>query len=363
MDGPGGDYADPIVLPFSITIPDPRPVVNCGMSRLAPVVNHPANGWPEDQPTEDWSLDTILGFATELFGTPSARAEEVPPEERAEEDERRDLEEEKGPDIFDPFPVPRVTAPGGPRIGHMPGGIASSEGGAEALPGVANQNRVTHGQPNADRTSAVLPSPAGRLESTNAQAAGRAGTPQDAGLASPTPEGNDLVPRTSQGGNTRQTESTQVPSQNGQHIAGAVGLRNRPGVATMSKALPPISGPWLRGTDGNAGLIPRQVADRLLGLRFRSFRQFRKTFWRIVADTPELAAQFSQMSVSLMRHGRAPIAPKTQRFGGQYFYHLHHRSPVTRGGEVYDLSNIVIVTPMAHQSILDTRFHFGRKSR
>jgi hypothetical protein len=123
MDGPGGDYADPIVLPFSITIPDPRPVVNCGMSRLAPVVNHPANGWPEDRPTEDWSLDTILGFAAELFGTPSARADEVPPEERAEEDERRDLEEEKGPDIFDPFPVPRVTAPGGPRIGHMPGAL------------------------------------------------------------------------------------------------------------------------------------------------------------------------------------------------------------------------------------------------
>ncbi len=92
-------------------------------------------------------------------------------------------------------------------------------------------------------------------------------------------------------------------------------------------------------------------------------RQFRETFWRIVADTPELAAQFSQINVSLMRRGRAPIAPKTQRFGGQYFYHLHHRNPVTRGGEVYDLSNIVIVTPMAHRSILDTRFHFGRKSR
>jgi hypothetical protein len=56
-DGDGSNYADPIVLPFSITIPDPRPVVNCGMSRLAPVVNHPANGWPEDRPAQDWSFD------------------------------------------------------------------------------------------------------------------------------------------------------------------------------------------------------------------------------------------------------------------------------------------------------------------
>jgi hypothetical protein len=43
------DYGDSIVLPFAMTIPDPRPQVEVGMSRLEPVRVHPANGWPEDQ--------------------------------------------------------------------------------------------------------------------------------------------------------------------------------------------------------------------------------------------------------------------------------------------------------------------------
>ena len=88
-DGHEGAYADPIVLPFSITIPDPRPAVNGGMSRLRPIVNHPARGWPGDRPSNYWSLDDILGFAAELFGAPSARAQEGPPGEEDEEGSRR----------------------------------------------------------------------------------------------------------------------------------------------------------------------------------------------------------------------------------------------------------------------------------
>ncbi len=87
-DGHGGGFADPIILPVSITIPDPRPRVHRGMSRLKPAVNHPANGWADERPGFEWSAERILGFATELFGAPAARAQEEVPEEEAEEGRR-----------------------------------------------------------------------------------------------------------------------------------------------------------------------------------------------------------------------------------------------------------------------------------
>jgi hypothetical protein len=41
------DYADRIVLPFTIAMPDPRRPVQDRMSRLEPIKVHPANGWPD----------------------------------------------------------------------------------------------------------------------------------------------------------------------------------------------------------------------------------------------------------------------------------------------------------------------------
>jgi hypothetical protein len=34
-------------------------------------------------------------------------------------------------------------------------------------------------------------------------------------------------------------------------------------------------------------------------------------------------------------------------------------NPIYNGGGVYDLNNIIIVTPLMHQSILDPKFHFN----
>ncbi len=79
MDGHGGGFADPIVLPFSVTVPDPRPRAHRGMSRLEPVVNHPANGWADERPEFEWSLHRIMGFTTEWLGTPAARAQDEVP--------------------------------------------------------------------------------------------------------------------------------------------------------------------------------------------------------------------------------------------------------------------------------------------
>lgn len=63
------------------------------------------------------------------------------------------------------------------------------------------------------------------------------------------------------------------------------GGREAPGIATNGAPLPPATGPWLRGSEGNAGAVPGQVADKLRGRRFSSFDEFRAAFWKAVADT------------------------------------------------------------------------------
>ena len=40
-------------------------------------------------------------------------------------------------------------------------------------------------------------------------------------------------------------------------------------------------------------------------------------------------------------------------------YVLHHKVPIHAGGGVYDLDNLIVVTPQMHQQILDTSYHFG----
>ncbi len=60
-----------------------------------------------------------------------------------------------------------------------------------------------------------------------------------------------------------------------------------------------------------------------------------------------------------MSKGNAPIASSTQHYGKIKSYVLHHINPIHNGGKVYDLDNIQILTPLAHQSVLDKKFHFN----
>ena len=149
----------------------------------------------------------------------------------------------------------------------------------------------------------------------------------------------------------------------GEMLGGALGTRAgpryQPGVATQSTPLPPVTDFWLRGSNGNAGLIPGQVAEKLQGQTFNDFGEFRSAFWKTTADVPELAAQFSRPNLALMMQGKAPVSPTSQQYGMQDSYILHHRDPIASGGGVYDMNNIAIVTPAIHQSILDPKFHFG----
>lgn len=121
-----------------------------------------------------------------------------------------------------------------------------------------------------------------------------------------------------------------------------------------------ISGNWLRGSAGNAGVVPQSVASKLSGRSFGSFNDFRSAFWKSVGNDPKLTTQFSNSNITRMQQGLAPYVHSSQQVGKtKRSYELHHRTPIQHGGGVYDLDNIMIVTPRYHQEVLSPLFHYG----
>jgi len=161
------------------------------------------------------------------------------------------------------------------------------------------------------------------------------------------------IPR---GGGRGQSEYRQPAALPGSRTAAQ--NRSISGVATGGYGLSFVNGRWLRGSHGNAGLIPKQIADQLRGRSFKSFDNFRSEFWRKVASDPILSSQFSSRNVNRMLEGKAPIAHNSQWLGKRKFFEIHHAQPIQRGGGVYDLDNFYIVTPRYHKEILDPRHHY-----
>jgi hypothetical protein len=83
-------------------------------------------------------------------------------------------------------------------------------------------------------------------------------------------------------------------------------IRGLPGVAHGGEDLPNIVGDWLK--DG-AGPIPGQIAAKLRGQPFSSFKAFRERFWQLVEADPHLGPQFRAGNRGHMRKGGAPTAP------------------------------------------------------
>ncbi|MFC0432267.1 DUF6531 domain-containing protein [Kutzneria buriramensis] len=142
-------------------------------------------------------------------------------------------------------------------------------------------------------------------------------------------------------------------------LAGCDDPRNQPGRATGAGDLPDVNGKWLRGSHGNAGRIPGQIARQLQGQQFNTFDDFRKAFWKAVGNDPQLSSQFSPSNVRRMQNENAPIAHSSQHVGKVKSYALHHVTPIQHGGAVYDMRNIVVVTPQFHRDVLDRGYHFG----
>ncbi|MEI2467775.1 hypothetical protein [Niallia taxi] len=138
--------------------------------------------------------------------------------------------------------------------------------------------------------------------------------------------------------------------------------RYRPGVVNESfnfdKALEGQT--KLMYNQASIGVIPKEVRDQLIGKEFNSFDDFRNEFWKSVANS-SFASEFNPRNVARMAAGNAPIALKVEHYGKHKSYILHHKQPIDKGGEVYNLDNLMITFPRMHQIILDPAYHFGKK--
>jgi replicative DNA helicase len=67
-----------------------------------------------------------------------------------------------------------------------------------------------------------------------------------------------------------------------------------------------------------------------------------------IEQDAELRTHFSAASWEDMKRGAAPVSPAPGRAGARQTFNIHHIRPVAQGGGVYDLDNLVIITPRAH---------------
>ncbi len=97
---------------------------------------------------------------------------------------------------------------------------------------------------------------------------------------------------------------TTLLLKSGEDFTVLTNARKLPGVsAGVGKY---ITGSWLRGSELNAGLFPKSVADKLRGKTFNTFHDFRGAFWKEVANDPNLIKQFTPKDIAIMKNGYAP---------------------------------------------------------
>ncbi|WP_353852608.1 S-type pyocin domain-containing protein [Pseudomonas sp.] len=123
--------------------------------------------------------------------------------------------------------------------------------------------------------------------------------------------------------------------------------RDDPGVATgVGKA---VSGVWLgEAARGQGATIPSQIADQLRGREFANFHRFREAFWKAVAADALLSMQFNKGNLERMRDGSAPYPTLIDQAGGRKTFELHHQIEISKDGAVYDLDNLLVMTPIRH---------------
>lgn len=111
----------------------------------------------------------------------------------------------------------------------------------------------------------------------------------------------------------------------------------------------PVGSDWMREGVRNGGApIPEQIADKLSGREFANFDGLRHAFWTEVANNPDLSKQFKLKNLSNIKKGNAPFPPPSEQVGGRQRFELHHIEPLGKGGDVYNVDNLKIMTPKAH---------------
>jgi hypothetical protein len=126
------------------------------------------------------------------------------------------------------------------------------------------------------------------------------------------------------------------------------------GPAVGGTNLPDLGADWLFGTQARmVSRIPGQIARRMRSITFRNWRDFRETFWRMVAQDPQLSQRFSTSNLARMAQGRAPFVVGVEAVGGRAnaVYQINHTRPLEQGGSVFDLDYLEVVTPRVHQAL------------
>ncbi|MGM9934905.1 RHS repeat-associated core domain-containing protein [uncultured Clostridium sp.] len=129
-------------------------------------------------------------------------------------------------------------------------------------------------------------------------------------------------------------------------------LRNSPGITTQNNKIKSKQSK-LMYQNGDIGVIPQEIKDRLNNRRFNNFDELRAALWKEIGNS-EYATEFRKSGQTLMKGGRAPFSSSGR-------YSIHHKQPIAKGGGVYDLDNLIIVSPKMHKIILDPKYHFGKK--
>ena len=126
--------------------------------------------------------------------------------------------------------------------------------------------------------------------------------------------------------------------------------RQDPGVASGMGQ--PVSGRWLGAAATAEGApIPEQIADKLRGREFSSFKAFRRAFWKAVAGDKDLFQLFNRVDQTSLRRGLSPKPHQSEHVGQRRKYELHHVEPIELGGAVYEMDNLKILTPKRHIKI------------
>ncbi|MEG9604980.1 S-type pyocin domain-containing protein [Serratia nematodiphila] len=109
---------------------------------------------------------------------------------------------------------------------------------------------------------------------------------------------------------------------------------------------------WLNKAGQELGApVPRQIADTLRGREFANFDSFRKAFWQEVSKDSALSKQFIVPNRSRMAVGKAPKARKLDAAGKRTSFEIHHVNEISKGGDVYNIDNLRVMTPKRHVDI------------
>ncbi|WP_024645154.1 S-type pyocin domain-containing protein [Pseudomonas syringae] len=123
--------------------------------------------------------------------------------------------------------------------------------------------------------------------------------------------------------------------------------RSIPGVASGYGEA--VTATWLRGsTASQPASIPSSIAEKLSGRPFASFDKLREAIWLEVSKDPELSRHIGELNLEELSNKRAPRAPLADHVGKRVKYEIHHKHWVSDGGSVYDLDNLIIMTPKEH---------------